>query len=74
MLIKFEVYKDGRWWGARALGHAIFTQGRTLDEVYKNIKEAAHLHFEDEVQKGETLEILILADAQVQGASKTAVG
>ena len=53
MLIKFEVYKDGRWWGARALGHAIFTQGRTLDEVYKNIKEAAHLHFEDEVQKGE---------------------
>ncbi|MFH1140543.1 MAG: type II toxin-antitoxin system HicB family antitoxin [Chloroflexota bacterium] len=74
MLLKFEVYRDGRWWGARALGYAIFTQGKTLDEVYKNIKEAARLHFEEEVQKGEKLEILILADAQVHSARKTAVG
>lgn len=74
MLLKFEVYKDGRWWGARALGYAIFTQGRTLDRLYENIKEAAHLHFEEEVEKGEKLEILILADAEVSSARKTAVG
>ncbi len=65
MLLKFEVYKDGRYWGARALGHDIFTQGRTLDEVYKNIKEEAQLHFQEEVDKGETLEILILAEETV---------
>ena len=72
MLLKFEVYRDGRWWGARAIGHAIFTQGKTLDEVYKNIKEASHLHFEEKVTKGEKLEIIILADAEVSGGRKAA--
>lgn len=74
MLLKFEAYRDGRWWGARALGHGIFTQGKTLDELYKNIKEAAHLHFEEEVERGEKLEIVILADAEVHSARKAAVG
>jgi predicted RNase H-like HicB family nuclease len=74
VLLKFDVYRDGRWWGARALGHAVFTQGRTLDQLYKNIKEAAHLHFEEEVAQGEKLEILILADAEVTGGRKAAAG
>jgi len=74
MLLKFEVYRDDKWWGARALGHAIFTQARTPDKLYDNIKEAAHLHFEEEVDKGETLEILILADAEVPGGRAAAVG
>ncbi len=74
MLVKFEVYKDGRWWGARAFGHGIFTQAKTLDQLYRNIKEAAHLHFEEQVEQGETLEILILADAEVRGGSKIAAG
>ena len=58
MLLKFEVFRDGRWWSARAIGHGIFTQARTLDQLYKNIKEAAHLYFEEEVEQGEKLEIL----------------
>ena len=74
MLLKFEVYRDGRWWGAHALGHAIFTQGKTLDALYKNIKGAAHLHFEEEVAKGEKLEILIIADAEVSSGRKAATG
>jgi predicted RNase H-like HicB family nuclease len=74
MLLKFEVYRDGRWWGAREMGHAIFTQARTLDQLYKNIMDAARLHFEEEVEKGEKLEILILADAEVKGDRKAAVG
>jgi predicted RNase H-like HicB family nuclease len=74
LLLKFEVYKDGRWWGARSLGHAIFTQARTLDRLYENIKEAAYLHFEEAVDEGEKLEILILADAEVSGARKAAAG
>ena len=72
MLVKFEVYKDGRSWGARGMGHAIFTQAKTLDQLYKNIKEAAHLHFEERVEAGEKIEILILAEAEVHRARKAA--
>jgi len=32
---------------ARALGHAIFTQADTWDELRKNVIEATSLHFED---------------------------
>jgi hypothetical protein len=47
MLVKVEVYHDGENWCARGTGEDIFTQGATVDEVYKNIKEAVALHFED---------------------------
>jgi len=32
---------------ARALGHAIFTQGDSWDELRANVLEAASLHFEE---------------------------
>jgi predicted RNase H-like HicB family nuclease len=32
---------------ARALGHSIFTQGETWEELRGNVLEAATLHFED---------------------------
>lgn len=32
---------------ARALGHAIFTQAETWEELRANVLEAASLHFED---------------------------
>jgi predicted RNase H-like HicB family nuclease len=32
---------------ARALGHSIFTQGETWDELRGNVLEAVSLHFED---------------------------
>jgi predicted RNase H-like HicB family nuclease len=32
---------------ARALGHAIFTQGETWDELRGNVLEAVSLHFDD---------------------------
>ena len=32
---------------ARALGHAIFTEGDTWEELRDNVREAASLHFED---------------------------
>lgn len=69
MLLKFEVYRDGRWWGARALGHAIFTQARTLDKLYENIKEAAHLHFEEDLKVGATLKIRILTKIEVESTA-----
>ena len=46
MLVKMEVYNDGEMWCARGIGEDIFTQGQTVDELYKNIKEAVALHFE----------------------------
>ena len=32
---------------ARALGHSIFTQGETWDELRGNLLEAVSLHFDD---------------------------
>jgi len=53
MIVKFEVYSDGTFWCARGIGVDIFTQGKTLDALMKNIKESVKLHFEDELGKGE---------------------
>jgi predicted RNase H-like HicB family nuclease len=48
MELIFEV-RDAEEGGfyARALGHAIFTQGDTWEELRANVLEAAGLHFED---------------------------
>ena len=45
MLVKFETYFDGEFWCARGIGADIFTQGKTLDKLMENIKEAVALHF-----------------------------
>jgi len=51
MLVKIETYFDGDFWCARGLSEDIFTQGRTLDELYENIKEATALHFDDDTKR-----------------------
>jgi hypothetical protein len=33
---------------ARALGHSIFTQADTMDELKRNVREAVHCHFDDD--------------------------
>jgi predicted RNase H-like HicB family nuclease len=47
MLVKIETYFDGEYWCARGIGEDIFTQGKTLDELHENIKEAVSVHFGD---------------------------
>jgi hypothetical protein len=32
---------------ARALGHSIFTQADTMDELTLNLREAVHCHFDE---------------------------
>ncbi|HEX8817634.1 MAG TPA: 2-oxoisovalerate dehydrogenase [Terriglobales bacterium] len=32
---------------ARALGHSIFTQADTMEELRRNVREAVHCHFEN---------------------------
>ena len=32
---------------ARALGHSIFTEGETIEELKNNIRDSIHCHFEE---------------------------
>jgi predicted RNase H-like HicB family nuclease len=61
MLVKIEVYNDGEFWCARGIGEDVFTQGKTVDELYKNIREAVELHFEDRVP-AKDLDILVVSE------------
>ncbi len=74
MLVKMEAYFDGEYWCARGIGEDIFTQGESLDELVENIKEAVSLHFEEELDKGSLLNILILSETEVRGVAKVATG
>ena len=47
-MIKAEIYYDGEYYCAKCLDFDVFTQGKTLDEVTDNLKEAIKLHFEDD--------------------------
>lgn len=47
-IIQFSISKGEKQYIAHAVDFPIFTQGRTLDELVKNIKEATKLHFSDE--------------------------
>jgi len=61
MLAKFEMYFDGEYWCARGIGADVFTQGRTVDELMGNIREAATLRFEEVLEKGNNFHLLILS-------------
>ena len=65
MLVKFEIYNDGKYWCARGIGVDIFTQGKTLDELMDNIKEAIEVHFEELLKKGEEVKILSISETEV---------
>ena len=65
MLVKFEIYNDGKHWCARGIGVDIFTQGKTLDELMENIKEAVEVHFEELLKKGEEVKILSISETEV---------
>ena len=47
-IIKAEIYNDGEYYCGRCLDFDVFTQGKTLDEVVNNLKEAIQLHLEDD--------------------------
>lgn len=72
ILVKFEVYKDKNYWCARGLGESIFTQGKTLDELVENMKEACELHFEEQIDNGEEIRILSISDIEVIKSAKIA--
>jgi predicted RNase H-like HicB family nuclease len=47
-IIKADIYHDGDFFCGRCLDFDVFTQGKTLDDLVNNLKEAIHLHFEDD--------------------------
>jgi len=65
ILVKFEIYSDGKYWCGRGIGVDIFTQGKTLDDLMVNIREAVELHFEEELGKGESIRILTISETEV---------
>ena len=65
MLVKIETYFDGEYWCARGIGEDIFTQGKTLDELHENIKEAVSVHFGD---MDEPVTILTLSEETLVNA------
>jgi hypothetical protein len=66
MLVKFEIYNDGKDWCARGIGVDIFTQGKTMDELVKNLREAVEVHFEDQLHTGEEIKILSISEIEVR--------
>ena len=47
---------------ARALGHAIFTQGDTWQELRDNVLEAVSLHFEDSAARPRMVQLHYVKD------------
>ena len=45
-MIKADIYYDGEFYCGKCLDFDVFTQGKTLDELARNLKEALQLHFE----------------------------
>lgn len=72
MLVKFEVYNDGEYWCARGIGVDIFTQGKTLDELMGNVREAVELHFDEVLSAGEDIQILSIFEFEVRSLAEAA--
>lgn len=53
--ISFKISKQGKYYTASAIGFFIVTQGKTLDELSKNIREATELYFEDKSVKSKNI-------------------
>ncbi len=50
MTYKFTVTinKEGKWYVARCLELGVVSQGKTIEEAQKNLKEAVELYIEDQ--------------------------
>lgn len=50
MSIKYNVIiqKEEEWYVAKCLDNSVASQGKTIEEAIKNLKEALQLYYEDE--------------------------
>ncbi len=63
--IEFDAYWDGESWCARAPERGIYTFADSLDELLKNVKEAAKLYVEGEEDLKGPLEVVLKVQAHV---------
>lgn len=63
MELIFEV-RDAEEGGytARALGYSIFTEAETWEDLRRNVREAATLHFEDEKARPKLIQLHFVKD------------
>ena len=73
MLVQVDIFQDeDGHWCAEGVGHGIVTQGGDLNELMRNIREACELHFEDEIAAGRTIDLLVTAKLELNGAAASA--
>jgi len=51
------INKEGKWYVARSLELGVVSQGRTIEESERNIKEALELYLEDQPDKKKNLSV-----------------
>jgi len=51
------INKEGRWYVARSIELGVVSQGRTIEEAGRNIKEALELYLEDQPGKKKNLPV-----------------
>lgn len=63
MELTFEVREaEEGGYTARALGYSIFTEAETWDELRRNVREVAALHFEDEAVRPKLIQLHFTKD------------
>ena len=65
MPVKVEAYHDGRFWCGRGNGADFFTQGKTLDDLMRNVKDAVSLHFEGTPKREWVISLLLIGRPRV---------
>lgn len=51
------INKEGKWYVARSLELGVVSQGRSIEEAEKNVKEAIDLYLEDQPEKKRNLSV-----------------
>ena len=66
MELVFEVREaEEGGYTARALGHSIFTEADTWEQLRANALEAASLHFEDEAERPKLIKLHFVKDESI---------
>ena len=58
---------------AKSLGHSVFTEGETIEELKENIKDALKCHFEREDDIPQIIRLHIVRDEVISYAYLTSV-
>jgi len=62
-----SIVKEGKWFVARAVELGVASQGRTIEDAKKNLREAVELYLQDEplIRKQASKEAPLLTTLQV---------